>query len=140
MTKETKMDYSKELEKIDVPLGELDYDTVGRLVMASKHHVIEVCNEAGYWLPCVRHPLWLPEMKYRVKPKEMQKPSIDWSHVSKEYRWLAVDSDGDAYLYKNKPCCHHLDWYSDRDYAFADSFVSYSRGNCGWKESLIERN
>ncbi len=35
--------------------------------------------------------------------KAAVKPSIDWSHVKDEYKWLSVDKDGRAYVYENEP-------------------------------------
>ena len=42
--------------------------------------------------------------------KSVTKPSIDWSHVSSEYNYLAQDSNGDGYLCGKEPLCHRTAW------------------------------
>lgn len=71
------------------------------------------------------------------------KPSIDWSHVSTAYRFLAVDDDGFAHLYMTRPILRGGDWEDPNDrkvYApRASTFASYKRGDCHHSESLVER-
>lgn len=75
--------------------------------------------------------------KYRIKPS---KPSIDWSHVSDEFKYLARDEDASAYLYGDKPNRGNSLWCSvSQDVICASSFKSLRLGNCDWTESLIER-
>lgn len=78
--------------------------------------------------------------EYRVEP---EKPSIDWSHVSPEYRYLAVDDDERAHLYEVKPTHRAHDWIDEnnrhRHTPKASVFASYKRGDCDWRESLVER-
>lgn len=82
-------------------------------------------------------PMWDPHTQYRIK---QTKPSIDWSQVSPEYKWLARDSSSlCGYLYKNKP---HKDcgaWDSSGGCSKAGVFASYRPGTCDWEESLVER-
>ena len=78
--------------------------------------------------------------EYRIA---VEKPSIDWSHVSSEYRYLAVDGDELALLYAVKPNRRAHDWRDEnnlnRHTPKASTFASYKRGTCHWKESLVER-
>lgn len=78
-----------------------------------------------------------------------EKPSIDWSHVSPEYRWLFVTSHGEGVLAEEKP-----DLYSQADidtpgywlvnpgnkFIEVEGFASYKRGDCPWYDSLVERS
>lgn len=74
---------------------------------------------------------------YRIKPT---KPSIDWSHVSDEFNYLARDECGLFYLYGNKPKINNSLWCSvDHNVISADAFKSLQVGNCHWKDSLVER-
>lgn len=71
------------------------------------------------------------------------KPSIDWSHVADEYRWLAVDEDGRASLFSVEPC-HDFDdheWAIDQRGRFIDAsaLTSFRPGTCDWRDSLVER-
>ena len=69
------------------------------------------------------------------------KPSIDWSQIKEEYKWLAADADEYTYVFKVEP---ELDesgyWCSDGSAYFSvNGLVSYSRGTCDWKDSLVKR-
>jgi hypothetical protein len=68
------------------------------------------------------------------------KPSINWEQVRKEYKFLARDENGTAWLYLEKPEIYRVGWGVTRGApAEAGSYVSYTPGTCDWKDSLIER-
>ena len=71
--------------------------------------------------------------------KSVTKPSIDWSHVSSEYNYLAQDSNGDGYLCGKEPLCHRTAWGMESPYLSANTFTSYVPGTCDWKGSLVKR-
>ena len=69
------------------------------------------------------------------------KPSIDWSHVKGEYKWLSVDKDGSVYVYANEP--EHSEsnyWYSQEGIHYEVSgLASYTPGTCDWQDSVVKR-
>ena len=67
------------------------------------------------------------------------KPSIDWSHVSSEYNYLAQDSNGKGYLCGKNPSRHTLAWVMESPYIRATTFTSYVPGTCDWQDSLVKR-
>ena len=71
--------------------------------------------------------------------KSVTKPSIDWSHVSSEYNYLAQDSNGDGYLCGKEPLCHRTAWDMESPHLSANTFTSYVPGTCDWKGSLVKR-
>ena len=71
--------------------------------------------------------------------KSVTKPSIDWSHVSPEYNYLAQDSNGQGYLCSENPSRHTLAWVMEAPYIRATTFTSYEPGTCDWKDSLVKR-
>ena len=73
--------------------------------------------------------------------KSLTKPSIDWSHVKGEYKWLSVDKDGSAYVYENEPEHSERDyWYSQEGTHYEVSgLASYTPGTCDWQDSLVKR-
>ena len=72
--------------------------------------------------------------------KKVKKPSINWEHVRIEYKFLAQDIDGSAWLYCEEPELGEVGWYAElSDFALADSHVSYTPGTCDWKDSLVAR-
>ena len=72
--------------------------------------------------------------------KVITKPSIDWSHVSPEYNYLAQDSSGQGYLCGKKPQRMDYAWdMGPSPYIRATTFTSYVPGTCDWKDSLVKR-
>ena len=71
--------------------------------------------------------------------KAVTKPSIDWSHVSPEYNYLAQDSNGKGYLCGKNPSRHTLAWVMESPYIRASTFTSYTPGTCDWTDSLVKR-
>ena len=72
--------------------------------------------------------------------KSVTKPSIDWSHVSAEYNYLAQDESGTCWVYEHVPILIEDEWASSRrDCTPADCLQSLVPGTCFWKDSLVER-
>ncbi len=70
--------------------------------------------------------------------KATTKPSIDWSHVSSEYNYLIQDSDGEGYLFGEKPTRVSMAWNMETPIR-ATAFTSYVPGTCDWEDSLVKR-
>ena len=72
--------------------------------------------------------------------KAATKPSIDWTQIKDEYKWLAVDENGCAFVYENEPDIGGSDYWCPSGANFrVNGLVSYSRGTCDWKDSLVKR-
>ena len=72
--------------------------------------------------------------------KEVVKPSINWEHVRDKYKFLAQDTNGNAWLYWEKPLMGDGRWLASQgDCSEADSYASYTPGVVDWKHSLIVR-
>ena len=73
--------------------------------------------------------------------KVLSKPSIDWSHVKGEYKWLSVDKDGSAYVHENEPERGENDhWFCLKGDLFeVNGLASYTPGTCDWEDSLVKR-
>lgn len=72
--------------------------------------------------------------------RKITKPSINWEHVQKDFKFLAQDIDGNAYLYWEKPVLRGTGWQTTQgDFAEAQSYASYTPGTCDWQYSLVER-
>ncbi|MBL4820172.1 MAG: hypothetical protein JKY98_04145 [Gammaproteobacteria bacterium] len=75
--------------------------------------------------------------RYRIS---VTKPSIDWSHVHEDYKWLAIDKDSIGYiLHEMKPEISGSIWSSRAREITASNFTSFKPGTCDWKDSLVER-
>lgn len=88
------------------------------------------------------YPNWGRGVCYRVKPVELTKPSIDWSHVCSKFNWLTSDENEVAFLHATEPTFNeHGAWRTTVDGAIQRAwvFTSYRKGTCNWKDSLVER-
>jgi hypothetical protein len=73
----------------------------------------------------------------RRRPKPLTKPSIDVSHVSDEWTWLARDGNGSVWLYKGLPERMSPYWAGEISQD-AEVFASLDPGTCDWKHSLVD--
>ena len=71
--------------------------------------------------------------------KSVTKPSIDWSHVSEDFQYLAMDSSGVCYLYSGKPSQGEGQWVTNMLCTPANRFASFIPGTCDWRDSLVKR-
>ena len=72
--------------------------------------------------------------------KKVVKPSINWEHVSGEYKYLAEDSNGAAFLYEKEPFLSLDSWgIQGGEASVVRMFASYIPGTCNWKDSLVTR-
>lgn len=100
---------------------------------------VEVTTNANFWIK-TDHPYWNWDCHdYRIAPSTPD--TINWDHVAPEYKWLARDENGIAYLYDNRPTASDDDWYavSAVDFIQASAFTSYKRGSVSWDKSLVQR-
>lgn len=74
---------------------------------------------------------------YRVKKSV---DYIDWSHVAPCFKWMARDSNGLSFLFKERPTIGSMyaNW-TGGDFIRANCFASYKKGDCEWRESLVSR-
>lgn len=101
------------------------------------------------WVLLLDEPSWdWSAVDYRVAATP---DSIDWSHVSSEYKYMARDKSGDVFLYSKRPelgefiwephksiaCCLQTDYWADDSQV--NPFSSYKKGTIRWDESLVER-
>lgn len=97
------------------------------------------------WVLLLDEPSWdWSAVDYRVAPTP---DSIDWSHVSSEYKYMARDKSGDIFLYSKRPRLEEFIWHPHNCIACClqtggskiNPFSSYKKGTVSWDESLVER-
>ena len=71
--------------------------------------------------------------------KAVTKPSIDWSHVNENFKWLAMDADGTFHIYTDKPLQGNQQWTTNLPCTPAIHFASFVPGTCDWRDSLVKR-
>lgn len=122
-----------DLTKIDKPFGELDRETKIALFTAWVDGAQIELDPRG----TICDPMWARTCVYRVA---QTKPSIDWSHVDKQFKWLAADEDDKTYLYSCCPQRTTGQWIGDgTGCGLATTFASFRPGNCDWCDSLVRR-
>ena len=98
-------------------------------------------SDSGWDKSCMTYqPNFHPRATYGIIiPEPKAKPSIDWSHVAPQFRYLARDNGGAVYVYVNRPEQKCDYWAAQADMADAYGFASYQPGDCDWDDSLIDR-
>jgi hypothetical protein len=130
---------SVDLTTITTPFGLLDVETQHKLRAHGGPY--ELYTGTGVWVE-ILDPGWEVIVTYRVKPVPLTKPSINWAHVAPQYKWLAQDEDGRAWLYADVAPFHDVYgkyWSSTEGMARAGAFSSFQLGTCHWRDSLVER-
>lgn len=124
---------------LDRPFGEIDLSTRAYVFLLHQTGKVEMGIDGGMALA----PRWLPSHTYQVRAveKPKTKPSIDWSHIAPEYKWLARDGDGFTAVYDTKPVASERDasWRAGGTPVSTRYFASYVPGDCDWKDSLVAR-
>lgn len=102
---------------------------------------IEVITDADTMWRVITIPCWSLVSTYRIKPVPLTKPSIDWSAISKECKYLARSKSGYGYLFKHRPhIMYNVGWAGQISSPIAaEVFTSYVAGTCDWQDSLIQR-
>lgn len=101
----------------------------------------KVDPEESDWVEC-EYPIWdWMTTTYRIA-KTM--PSIDWSLISEEYKWLAKDAIGAGWVYQHIPFISGNDPFNVWTVSLSRAceitpLKSYNKGNVDWKESLVKR-
>lgn len=129
-----------DLTKITTPFGLLDeVHGPGTKAALKAHGGPYEYWDGGSWQDWI--PIWRGYHTYRVKLQPLTKPSIDWSHVAPEYKWLARDGSGEGFLFTCKPrVVNSWRWSGcDGKLSRASAFASYTSGTCDWRDSLVGR-
>lgn len=127
-----------DLTKIDKPYGMLDAESQKRLKDAFKAgEAVEMFRAGLGW--CRAGAIFVPSAVYRLM--STTKPVIDWSHVGKGFKYLAVDGSGAVYVYTRCPERGRYTWINAcaGESAPVNALASYRPGNCDWQDSLVSR-
>ena len=94
--------------------------------------------DTGTWCP-IQNPRWFDDITYRI---EKRKPYIDWNVINPIFKYLAIDADGSIWIFSEVPYIDGGCWFgANCRYAklYPELLVSFSKGNCDWRDSLICR-
>jgi hypothetical protein len=76
---------------------------------------------------------------YRTKPKPIKKLNIPWQFIKPEFKWAAMDNDGEVYLHIDKPSFGSQDWVTNSGYCRIDHKLNIDTTGVDWKTSLTQR-
>jgi len=102
---------------------------------------VECSSDGKYWFISAINKLEFAEFKYRIPVKKL---NIPWEHIKPEYKFAAVDSQGDLNVYTVKPNLDTIDseWdlvgSSDGEYRSIDG-LNIDIDGIDWRESLTKR-
>ncbi len=128
----------EDLTKIDKKFGDLDIDT--KLALNRAHYegeTIEYCMKTNWKV--TKDPVFDKSFKYRVKPKPVIPHTIPWDLIHPNFNWFAVDEDGDAFFYDERPKQKDGYWHNVNSCAGAKVMLNVIPGNMPWDQSLVER-
>jgi hypothetical protein len=110
--------------------------------------VIEAYSAFGEWRAVPTGFAWWGTSIFRIAPKPVVKPSINWDHVSEKFVALAVDEDGTWVLYSGAPVADRDSFAYFGERALAVNFASFIPGSFipskdgvveNWRDSLVFR-
>lgn len=133
------------------PFGELSRDEKLALMTAWVDGEFIEWRAAGWktW-KFTTEPNWQLHHAYRIAPKPVVKPSLNWDHVAPEYVSLVVDEDGAGWLYTKPPRAsgEGFIYQQGRGWGTAYAFTSFNPGSFvpnkngiveNWQDSLVYR-
>ncbi|CAM2151291.1 hypothetical protein [Paraburkholderia tropica] len=126
---------------LEKPFGEVPiYWRCLAFAMWQEGYRIERSTTGAAWSR-IPTPQWNPNSLYRIaeKPEELVLPSIDWSHVAPEWRWLVQNPGGYGSLTSARPSPSCSEWVEGCNYSDASGFASFRRGKGDWRKLIVQR-
>ena len=81
-------------------------------------------------------PEW-HEMVNAIRSPDPIEPPIPWKYIDNRWRWMAMDSDGEWWVYGSRPVCDDKEW--DSAAGGASSLLCPPGADRHWTQTLIER-
>ena len=124
--------------EVDEDRIEDTYSVLVKFQYNDDHFNISYTTDGRY---CLESNVTLFPYPVKIVPDiAKEKPSINWEHVNKKFKWLSVDENGDAYVFENKPKVDDHYWFSLKGgLSEVSGLASYAPGTCDWQDSLVKR-
>lgn len=75
---------------------------------------------------------------YRTTPKPVKKLDMPWQFIKPEFKWAAMDKDGEIHLHEEKPECGY-DYFYSSNYSSLVYILNIDTTGVDWKTSLTQR-
>lgn len=124
-----------------IPQNEEQEHLVQVLLAKMQGVPVEEYNDDNYfWHPSDSNCIFL-NTEYRIVPKPTPLITREmWAMIASEWKWAAMDSDGEVYFYTDEPCisARGFSWDScGGDYC--NSVLATNANSTNWRLSLTER-
>jgi len=127
-----------ELTKITCPPGLLDDDTFERLKECTRMGKCEYWDGAA-WKPIPSHHGVRRADVYVHRAVPLTMPVYPWAALHERLKWCAVDENGEAYAYIDKPTKRSYEWDSVGIIRIDGVFADYIPGTLDWRDGLQKR-
>lgn len=103
-------------------------------------YVEEYNDDNCFWKQSDSNCIFL-NTEYRIVPKP---PSLItremWAMIAPEWKWAAMDGDGEVYFYTDEPCISARDWmWTCGGGDYCNSVLATNANSTNWRLSLTER-
>lgn len=78
------------------------------------------------------------DANYRIKSHELPITREMWAMIDKEWKWAAMDEEGDVWFYKEKPYNTGDCWYAG-SWGYTLNLLAIDTDGIDWRKSLTRR-
>ena len=110
------------------------------LAMMQGLYVEEYNDDNCFWKPSDSNCIFL-NTEYRIAPKPNSLITREmWAMIAPEWKWAAMDGDGEVYFYTDEPCISTRDWmWTCGGGDYCNSVLAINTDSINWERSLTER-
>lgn len=111
------------------------------LAMMQGLYVEEYNDDNRFWKPSDSNCIFL-NTEYRIVPKPTSLITREmWAMIAPEWKWAAMDGDGEVYFYTDEPCISTRDWmWTCGGGDYCNSVLAINTDSINWERSLTERS
>ena len=103
-------------------------------------YVEEYNDDSCFWKQSDSNCIFL-NTEYRIVPKPNSLITREmWAMITPEWKWAAMDGDGEVYFYTDEPCISTRDWmWTCGGGDYCNSVLAINTDSINWERSLTER-
>ena len=103
-------------------------------------YVEEYNDDNCFWKPSDSNCIFL-NTEYRIVPKPTSLITREmWAMIAPEWKWAAMDGDGEVHFYTDEPCISIRDWmWTCGGGDYCNSVLAINTDSINWERSLTER-
>ncbi|MCX8729630.1 hypothetical protein J3U66_04480 [Gilliamella sp. B2969] len=98
---------------------------------------VQILNSIGDWSISTRDVICIDSI-YRIKSHELPITKEMWAMIGEEWKWAAMDEEGDVWFYKEKPYNTGECWHTD-SWGYTLNILAIDTDRIDWRKSLTKR-